>query len=570
MWQYFIRHEMICLSEMWSQLPDCVSSNEEFTTAPNTPPLKTWASEDNLSGLGAIGRFMLGDGSGGNNSFEWFDVSEPESNSDPGDSTHRPNRHSCQSAPSVNDSDSHVESGLTDELAHGFDALFAEMLVQNEPEEHRYRRSLVPRVTRLAHILLKLYRNTPVKAPGELATVEEWVKSPAFTNILGLVCPCPLRQDLLPALRLLCQLQTLCLKTSFPSKPDPPSPSSVTGVVSEEASDTRSERYDILKHVITLSNIPVLDVDGRVLWEIILAAEMMMCRLCRVSHLLTPVPLAGAVMIEHPSVDHFTRVMTSIARPERSLSLTPSHPDYPKDGDWSGIFGCWYGLLGRWQNGDPEPQPSLIPHINLGPCDPATMVSMIRHHEKANRVKSGRMLPLDTGLPWSKALPPVYFHGHSPDFKRNQRATDLCIRGVTRLTTDTPAEIRYTILLRKHGIDVVKFEGVQVGGVRSRRGVIGVSSLAKWDVHHLLFASPSRRSDADSRLRSTLTRTEASRLRTRRRTGNTLGCLHGSSSCRSMSLVVIQQCWSGVEPCAVLAFYAWMATSSVGKDCGWR
>lgn len=287
------------LANMWFGLPDSTYSNEEFATAPNTPPLETWQSDGNLSGAGAIGELMLDfldSNPHGNNSFEWFDVSDPESDQGAQDSDSTPwskdskassngehsgatpkaKLRSSMTSDAFGDTPrlpcvakSSPESGPARAALYGVDALFAELMAQTEPEEHRYRRSIAGRIKRLAHVLLKLY-NMSAESSGKLAIVEEWVASQAFTNILGLVCTCPLRQDLLPALRLLCHLQTLCLKCSPPTPPGPMSPSSVrvecTGSWGSTLPDAPiSDRYAILKHIISLSVGPIIDFDGRVL-----------------------------------------------------------------------------------------------------------------------------------------------------------------------------------------------------------------------------------------------------------------------------------------------------------------
>jgi hypothetical protein len=52
------------------------------------------------------------------------------------------------------------------------------------------------------------------------------------------------------------------------------------------------------------------------------------------------------------------------------------------------------------------------------------------------------------------------------------------VLGVVRLTTDKPAELWYRLIFRnvRTGADDLCFEGVQVGGMGSQRGVVGVST----------------------------------------------------------------------------------------------
>lgn len=173
-------------------------------------------------------------------------------------------------------------------------------------------------------------------------------------------------------------------------------------------------------------------------------------------------------------MDHFTRQMSTVALP------IPRRDLHSPGDDWAGISGCWYGLFGRWKVGDPEPTPSVLPHIKFEPCKPEILDSLIKHHDQMSRVKAGPILQLATGLPWSDALPPIFFHGHGGESRRQTPWTVYCVRGVARLTTDSPPEIRFTIVLRKLGRDVARFEGVQVGGAQLGRGRRGIVCLSSW------------------------------------------------------------------------------------------
>lgn len=48
------------------------------------------------------------------------------------------------------------------------------------------------------------------------------------------------------------------------------------------------------------------------------------------------------------------------------------------------------------------------------------------------------------------------------------------MQGVVCLTTDCPAELRYSMKIQ-HGDEELRFEGIQVGGLGSKHGVMGVS-----------------------------------------------------------------------------------------------
>lgn len=76
---------------------------------------------------------------------------------------------------------------------------------------------------------------------------------------------------------------------------------------------------------------------------------------------------------------------------------------------------------------------------------------------------------IETSLPTSDLAPPVHFHG------RSRQLVLSFVRGVVRLTSDTPPEVRWTIVIRYSGEDRWRLEGVQVGGRGSRRGLFGVS-----------------------------------------------------------------------------------------------
>jgi hypothetical protein len=96
----------------------------------------------------------------------------------------------------------------------------------------------------------------------------------------------------------------------------------------------------------------------------------------------------------------------------------------------------------------------------------------------AERYPGALPLPaLTTPLPMSP-VPPVYFQGTSHQQLSDDGVTTQprsFVRGVARLTADTPPEVRWTMVVRYAGEDKWRIEGVQVGGRQSRRGFFGVS-----------------------------------------------------------------------------------------------
>lgn len=101
------------------------------------------------------------------------------------------------------------------------------------------------------------------------------------------------------------------------------------------------------------------------------------------------------------------------------------------------------------------------------------------HVTPAMRPTATPLPPIETHLPGSDLLPPIYFHGKS----RHQDGhtaygssnhSSQC-RGVVRLTADDPPCIRWTFVIRYGGEDRWKLECVQPGGRGSRRGMFGVS-----------------------------------------------------------------------------------------------
>lgn len=86
---------------------------------------------------------------------------------------------------------------------------------------------------------------------------------------------------------------------------------------------------------------------------------------------------------------------------------------------------------------------------------------------------------IETGLPTSDLLPPIYFHGsnqarsHPTPFPAATHSS--FVRGIVQLTADNPPQVRWTLIIRYGGEDRWRLECVQPGGRGSRRGLFGVS-----------------------------------------------------------------------------------------------
>lgn len=97
-------------------------------------------------------------------------------------------------------------------------------------------------------------------------------------------------------------------------------------------------------------------------------------------------------------------------------------------------------------------------------------------------IKRGQIqqAPIETQLPGSDLLPPIYFHGRSRQVSTGvshpSGAPHSFVRGVVRLTADDPPEIRWTIVISYGGADRWRLECAQVGGRGARRGFFGVSA----------------------------------------------------------------------------------------------
>lgn len=80
---------------------------------------------------------------------------------------------------------------------------------------------------------------------------------------------------------------------------------------------------------------------------------------------------------------------------------------------------------------------------------------------------------LQSNLPISETLPAIQFCGSSTNGSQ-VRVSE--IRGQVSLTTDDPPQVRWTWIVRYGGEDRWRLEGIQIGGIGSKRGVVGMWS----------------------------------------------------------------------------------------------
>ena len=111
---------------------------------------------------------------------------------------------------------------------------------------------------------------------------------------------------------------------------------------------------------------------------------------------------------------------------------------------------------------------------------------------------------LDSALPTSSLLPPIYFQSkdgisgwyayarqvpgqsHAPMPKQSGAQYFSHFRGVARLTTDDPPQVRWTLMFREDEQDKWRFEAVQPCGRGSMRGMFGIWSKIRKDTSERL------------------------------------------------------------------------------------
>ena len=135
-----------------------------------------------------------------------------------------------------------------------------------------------------------------------------------------------------------------------------------------------------------------------------------------------------------------------------------------------------YGITGTWMrvvcfldytelfayNFTGQPLPPEIPRPPLTTDEAIRMIVM---HIKVKKVE-------EPGPEDGKGLPVIHFWGTSrPRYAYWDPNATANVRGIVRLTKE--GEGRWTTWSIYHGEERWKFEGVQVGGVKSARGVVG-------------------------------------------------------------------------------------------------
>ncbi|WWC63785.1 uncharacterized protein I303_106390 [Kwoniella dejecticola CBS 10117] len=180
--------------------------------------------------------------------------------------------------------------------------------------------------------------------------------------------------------------------------------------------------------------------------------------------------------------------------------------------DWAGVEGSWCGcyafmdysdwaMMNREQLGIPVGRPHSIDlstyHEALGDLMQLELKICTDPHADGKRStrcdnhefeQDRHPLPsVETDLPRSDLLPPLYFHGsstpypggdhHAPTLPQN------AIRGMVSLTADDPPQVRWTMMIRYRGQDRWRLECVQVGGRGSKRGFFGIWSDASRAEH---------------------------------------------------------------------------------------
>lgn len=145
--------------------------------------------------------------------------------------------------------------------------------------------------------------------------------------------------------------------------------------------------------------------------------------------------------------------------------------------DWANVAGIWH--IAMAQTPKKEKSPVLQPYgwLKLVPCTIDTIDKALAARWDSEDIPPNAESSFKMGLPYSDALPPIYFNGST---RRIGDTPPFYLRGIVRLTTDQPPELRYRIIFRsfERCTDDLTFEGVQVGGRDSLRGVIGVNLLS--------------------------------------------------------------------------------------------
>lgn len=149
--------------------------------------------------------------------------------------------------------------------------------------------------------------------------------------------------------------------------------------------------------------------------------------------------------------------LNKVARPRRQMPSASR--------DWAHIDGEWYAVIAGW----PSDSPSILTvmrNIKVHSDSARNSAKMRKLHLKHG---TARVSSFVSDLPRSESLPAQPFEGDLDS------GSGIYLQGVARLTTDTPPEIRYSMLIWDEGVLRLRFEGVQIGGFSSKQGVMGVS-----------------------------------------------------------------------------------------------
>ncbi|WVW79605.1 hypothetical protein I302_101574 [Kwoniella bestiolae CBS 10118] len=238
--------------------------------------------------------------------------------------------------------------------------------------------------------------------------------------------------------------------------------------------------------------------DGKVNWELVDAISSVM--MCNAQEVIKNEPTAWL-----PAVQPMSYGVESV----RGWGYTElKRPDNLAEGDvwdWAGVEGNWCGCYAFMDYVDwvalNYPQSAFLHRLSseidlslyhealgdlmqleLKICtDPHT--SNPRDNRCTSHEFENDRTPLpsvDTDLPSSDLLPPIYFHGSSVPYAGGDAPPlpQNAIRGVARLTADNPPQVRWTMIIRYRDSDRWRLECVQVGGRGSKRGFFGIWSDA--------------------------------------------------------------------------------------------
>ncbi|OCF78871.1 hypothetical protein I204_00815 [Kwoniella mangroviensis CBS 8886] len=240
--------------------------------------------------------------------------------------------------------------------------------------------------------------------------------------------------------------------------------------------------------------------DGKVNWELIDAISSVM--MCNAQELIKGDPTAWLPAVQPLSYG---------VEPVRGWGYTDlKRPDSLADGqvwDWAGIEGTWCGCYAFMDYVDwvalNYPQSAFLHRLSseidlslyheaLGdlmqldlkicndPYSSNPRENRCEYHEFTTDRFPQPLPSMETDLPTSSLLPPLYFHGSSVPYAGGEAPPlpQNAIRGVVTLTADDPPQVRWTMIIRYRNEDRWRLECVQVGGRGSKRGFFGIWSDA--------------------------------------------------------------------------------------------